>query len=44
MTDAFADVVAMTLAHEGGLVDDGDDPGGITNRGISLRFLQGEGK
>ena len=28
---------------EGGLADHPSDPGGITNYGISLRFLQGEG-
>lgn len=27
--------------HEGGLVDDPHDPGGITNHGVSLRFLRG---
>jgi len=32
--DAAATIV---LAHEGGLVDDPADPGGITNFGISLR-------
>jgi lysozyme family protein len=31
------------LHHEGGLVDDPDDPGGITNHGISLRFLRWTG-
>lgn len=28
------------LSHEGGLCDDPNDPGGITDRGISLRFLK----
>ncbi|MHB9161389.1 MAG: glycoside hydrolase family 108 protein [Nitrosotalea sp.] len=31
----------ITMEQEGGLVDNPKDPGGITNRGISLRFLQG---
>jgi lysozyme family protein len=34
---AFDRAVAAVLAHEGGLVDDPADPGGITNHGISLR-------
>ncbi|HTZ78697.1 MAG TPA: glycosyl hydrolase 108 family protein [Stellaceae bacterium] len=33
----FDRAVAAVLAHEGGLVDDPDDPGGLTNFGISLR-------
>ena len=33
----FERAVAVVLAHEGGLVDDPADPGGITNYGISLR-------
>lgn len=33
----FAEAVAIVLQHEGGLVDDPADPGGLTNRGISLR-------
>jgi len=31
----------FVLEHEGGFVDHPDDPGGATNHGISLRFLQG---
>ena len=31
------------FAAEGGLVDDKDDPGGITNYGISLRYLKTKG-
>lgn len=36
----FNSAVAIILLHEGGLVSDAADPGGITNYGISLRFLQ----
>ncbi len=36
----FNRAVEVVLQHEGGLVDDPDDPGGITNHGISLRFLR----
>ena len=31
------------FAHEGGLVDHRHDPGGVTNYGISLRFLRQQG-
>lgn len=34
----FLEAVKKTLKHEGGLADDKDDPGGITNFGVSLRF------
>jgi lysozyme family protein len=33
----FDRAVEIVLAHEGGLVDDPADPGGVTNYGISLR-------
>lgn len=33
----FQAAVATVLEHEGGLVDDPADPGGVTNFGISLR-------
>lgn len=39
---AFEDAIIITLKHEGGFVDDPDDPGGATNFGISLRFVTGE--
>ena len=39
----FAAAVAFLLRHEGGLVDDPDDPGGITNFGVSLRFARTAG-
>lgn len=37
----FERAVAIVLRHEGIFSDDPDDPGGPTNYGISLRFLQG---
>lgn len=37
---AFA--IARTLPLEGGFVDDPADPGGATNRGVSLRFALSE--
>lgn len=37
---SFAPAVATVLQHEGGFVNDKDDPGGATNFGISLRHLQ----
>ena len=37
----FEDILKFTLEHEGGLVDNEADPGGMTNLGISFRFLKG---
>jgi len=37
-TGGFAHALSIVLAHEGGLVDDPADPGGITNFGVSIRF------
>jgi lysozyme family protein len=38
MSDAaFARVIPITLQWEGGYVDDPDDPGGVTNFGLSQR-------
>lgn len=39
-TDAadFEKCVEFVLKREGGLVDDPDDPGGLTNFGISIRY------
>lgn len=37
--EKFDRAMVALLAIEGGLVDDPDDPGGITNYGISLRTL-----
>ena len=34
---AFNRALALVLRHEGGLVDDPNDPGGLTNFGISQR-------
>ena len=38
MTDIFDIALDFVLEHEGGLVDDPNDPGGLTNMGISIRF------
>ncbi len=35
----FQSCVSSILEHEGGLTEDVRDPGGITNWGISLRFM-----
>lgn len=40
MAADFERAVAYVLRHEGGLADHPKDPGGITNHGISLRFLR----
>lgn len=37
---SFDAAYAITVEQEGGLADDPNDHGGITNKGISLRFLQ----
>lgn len=36
----FDECLPIILSYEGGLVDDPDDHGGVTNFGISLRFLK----
>ena len=38
----FALAIDPVLEHEGGLVDHPDDPGGITNYGISIRWAKSE--
>ena len=40
MSDAFSLAHAFTARWEGGLSDHPADPGGLTNHGISLRFVQ----
>lgn len=35
--------IPTVLRHEGGLVDNPNDPGGITNHGVSLRWLKSKG-
>jgi lysozyme family protein len=40
MADLFDTCLTFTLAQEGGYVDDPADPGGATNRGITLATLQ----
>lgn len=36
----FNQAIGVILEHEGGLVDHPNDPGGITNFGVSLRFMR----
>lgn len=43
MSANFADALPTILEHEGGFVDNVHDPGGATNFGISLRYLQARG-
>ena len=40
--NAFDYAVYIVLHHEGGFVDHKSDPGGATNFGISLRYLQAQ--
>lgn len=40
---AFEAALGIVLEHEGGWVNDPDDPAGATNYGISLRTLRAEG-
>jgi len=39
----FELAIPTVLRHEGGLVDNPNDPGGITNHGVSLRWLKSQG-
>lgn len=41
MDENFDKSLDFVFEHEGGLVNDSADPGGITNLGISFRFLKG---
>lgn len=43
MASNFDLALPTILEHEGGFVDNVHDPGGATNFGISLRYLQGRG-
>jgi len=36
----FTKAVEFVLKHEGGYIDDPDDPGGVTKYGISLNFIK----
>lgn len=40
MSEAFQLAHAFTARWEGGLSDHPSDPGGITNHGVSLRWVQ----
>jgi lysozyme family protein len=40
----FDKAVEVVFAHEGGLTCDPDDPGGVTNHGITLVVLRREGR
>lgn len=42
MSDHFNTAVEVVFEHEGGLVDNPNDPGGVTNYGISLRWALGQ--
>ena len=42
MLSKFDEIIDVVLKHEGGLVDDSDDPGGLTNLGISQRAYPDE--
>ena len=42
MKTQFDEIVEVVLEHEGGLVDDPDDPGGLTNFGISAKAYPNE--
>lgn len=44
MSKNFDWALQCVLHHEGGFVDHKDDPGGATDRGISLRFLRSIGE
>jgi lysozyme family protein len=39
----FEDAVRVVLQHEGGFADNPNDPGGVTNYGISSRWLHSVG-
>lgn len=38
--ERFEEAIGVILKHEGGYTDDENDPGGATDYGISLRFLE----
>lgn len=40
---SFDLAIPIVLRHEGGLVENSNDPGGITNHGVSLRWLKSKG-
>ncbi|RKZ12239.1 hypothetical protein DRQ32_04160 [bacterium] len=40
----FEDAIGYVMVNEGGYADHPSDPGGVTNYGISLRYLKGTGE
>jgi lysozyme family protein len=43
MADNFDSAIEVVLRHEGGFVNDPDDPGGATKYGVSLYYLKANG-
>lgn len=43
MSARFQRCVDIVLKHEGGFTEGRNDPGGVTNHGISLRYARGQG-
>lgn len=39
-SDRYIDIISKVLKHEGGFVNHSNDPGGATQWGVSLRWLQ----
>lgn len=43
MDPRYLSIIPDILSHEGGLSEDSDDPGGVTQWGVSLRWLRSQG-